>query len=76
MSHDGELAQVDGLAVDVGPDVEQNRLAAGVGQHRGQRRAVHAGHRADHHLGDGEGRAGVAGGDHRLRPAFLDQLGA
>ena len=42
VAHDRELAQVLGLGVDVGADVEQHGAAAAVGEDRGQGRAVDA----------------------------------
>jgi hypothetical protein len=74
--HDGELAQMNGLAVDVGSHVEEHGAAPGVGQHGGEGRPVHPCHRADHHLGRHHRGTGVAGGDHGLGAAVLDQLGA
>jgi hypothetical protein len=76
VAHDGELAQVLRLAVHVGAHVEHDGVALAAGEDSRQRREVDAGHGADDHLGDDHGGAGVAGGDHGLRAALLDQLGA
>src|SRR2546425_7459603 len=51
LAHDGELLEVRGLAVHVGPDVEQHgRLTLRSGKDRGQRRPVDA--RSEEHTSE------------------------
>ncbi len=76
VAHDRELAQVGGLDVDVGADVEEHDAPLGAGEDGGEGRPVHPLDRADHHLGGDHRRAGVAGGHHRRRPPIAHQLGA
>ena len=77
LAHHGELLQVMRLAVHVRAYVEQHAgIAFGRGHGRGQRRAVDAGQRAQHHLGRGHGRASIAGGHKTRRLALAHQLQA
>ena len=64
LAHHGKLRQIVGFAVDVGAHVQQHAgVALGAGHRRRQGGTVYAGQRAQHHLGRGHRRAGVAGGD-------------
>ena len=77
LAHHRELLQVVSFAIHIRAYVEQHAgIAGGTGHGSGQSGAVDAGQRAQHHLGRGHGRAGVAGGHKSRRLALADQLEA
>ena len=64
VSHDGELDEVVGVAIDVGTDVEQDgRNALRGGQDGGEAWAMDSGEHSQDHLGGGHGGAGVSRGE-------------
>ncbi len=74
VAHDGELLQILRLGIDVGAHVDQDgRRALRGRENRRQRRTIHSGQRAQHHLGGGHARAGIAGADEPGGLAFAHQ---
>ncbi len=67
--HDGELAQVMRLAVDVRADVEKDGVPAGIRDDGGERGAVDPFDHPHHEARRGPRRAGVAGGNERRPPS-------
>ena len=77
VAHDGELLQILRLGIDVRADVDEDgRRALRGGKNRGQRGTINARDRAQHHLGGGHGRAGIAGGDKSVGLAVAHQAKA
>ena len=75
MAHDGELQQMPRLGSHVGPDVEQHRVPAEVGEDGGDGGTIDAGQYADDEHRDGQGGARVAGRHEGGRLAVAHQLG-
>ena len=75
LAHDRELDEVVGLAVGVGPDVDEQGLSLEPGDEEGQGRPVHALEGTQDVAGDVDDRSGVAHADEGVGPAVLDELG-
>jgi hypothetical protein len=76
VAHDGELAEVGRLGVDVRTDVEQDGVAFRARYDSGQGRAADAVDGADDLVRGGHGRAGVSRGDHGRGFSLGDEVGA
>jgi hypothetical protein len=75
LAHDRELDEVVGLAVGVGPHVDEQGLPIDPGDEEGQGRPVHALEGTHDVARDIDHRSGVAHADERVGPAVLDELG-
>ena len=75
VTHHRELEQVPRLGIDVGSDVEENRETLEVRQHRRDGGPIDPTQDAHDEHRNGQGGAGVAGGDERARLAVPHELG-
>ena len=73
-SHDRELDQIVGIALDIRAEVEHHALAAVVGKDRRDRGAVDAGQGLQRELRHRHQRAGIAGRDDAFRLAVADRV--
>ncbi len=65
-AHQGKLHKMKRLAIDIAPDIKDNRLVNEVGNDRRNRRSVDAGNPLQHEHAGRHGGTGVAGTDHGI----------
>ena len=73
-AHDGELRQVQRLALGIGAGIQQQKVFLRRRKNYGDRRALDVFQRAQSDRGRGHQTAGVAARNHRVALALLDQL--
>jgi len=73
-AHKREIDQVIGIRADRRADIEHDRLAAQRRPHRGDGGAIDQRHRAQADFRHRHQRAGIAGGNRKIRLALLDRL--
>ena len=74
-THGRELGELQGRCLGVRAEIEDVRVATVARRHRGHDgRALDPAHGLQHEVRHRGERAGIAGTDHRVRPAFLHQV--